>query len=64
MISFPLTFGALGNQYMGAELRKIINPIRDWRIVISSAQSESTNALIVNHIPIVCGTLGGNSSLH
>ena len=49
---------------MGAELRKILNPVRDRRVINSPELSESMNTLIVNPITFGYGALGGNYSLH
>ena len=49
---------------MGADLKNITNPVRDWRVVNSLAQSESANSLIVKPINFCCEALGGNYSLH
>ena len=54
----------LENQYIGALFRKMRKPVRDRRVIMLPAWSESTNALMVMAMPLGSGALPGIYSLH
>ena len=49
----------LENQYIGALFRKMRKPVRDRRVIMSPAWSESTNYLTVKAMPLGSGALLG-----
>ena len=56
--------GFLENQYIGALFKKMRKPVRDCRLIMSPAWSESTNAHMVKEMPLGSGVLLGIYSLN